>query len=160
MKKEHAKPTLAARSCPYLGRETACLLAFLVVVGAVFCATLARRPCAVAGEADPAGIERMAAIDVGAAIRVTPEFVIMSRCRADTPQYRILHRKARLRVVAAAQYVARKERYSSVLCSPTSDLPDITDSVMSRLVNPTPDFLPIAQITQRPFTGEVIPLAA
>lgn len=160
MTKDHAKPTLVARNRPCLGRETACLLAFVMVVGAVFCATMSRRPSAVAGEADPAGIERMAAIDVGAAIRVTPEFVIMSRCRVDTPQYRILRRKARLRVVAAAQYVARKERYSSVLCSPSSGLPDITNRVMSRLVNPSPDFLPIAQITQRPFTGEVIPLAA
>ena len=99
-------------------------------------------------------------MDVGAAMRVTPEFVIMSRCRSDTPQYRILNRKARLRVVAAAQYVAREEQYSSVLCSPASDLPDITTRVMSRLVNPSPDFLPVAQIMQRPFTGGVIPLAA
>ena len=99
-------------------------------------------------------------MDVHAAIQVTPEYGIMSRCRADTPQYRILHRKARLRVVAAAQYVARSERYSSVLCSPSSDLPDITHRIMSTLAHPSPDFFPIAELSDRPFTGGVIPVAA
>ena len=160
MTKDHTKPSVVTRNRPHLGRETACLLAFVVVVGAVFFATMSRRSSAVAGEPDPAGIERMAAVDVGAAIQVTPEYGRMPRCRADTPQYRILCRKARLRVVAAAQYVARKERYRSVLCSPSSELPDITHRVMSTLAHPSVDFLPVAQLTQRPFTGEVIAAAA
>jgi len=160
MTKDHAKPSVVARNRRCLGLETACLLAFLVVVGAVFSAAMPRRSATVAGEPDPAGVERMAAMDVVAAVQATPEYGIMSRCRADSPQYRILCRKARLRVVAAAQYVARKERYSSVLCAPSSELPDITQRVMSTLAHPSPDFLPVAQLTQRPFTGEVIAASA
>ena len=159
MTKNHAKPSAKTEHVPHLGRQTVCLLTFLAVV-ALFFATTLRRPSAVATTPDAAGISSVAAMDVGAAIQVTPEYGIMSRCRADTPQYRILRRKARLRVVAAAQYVARKERYSSVLCSPSSDLPDITHRVMSTLAHPSPDFFPVAQLTQRPFTGEVIAAAA
>jgi hypothetical protein len=132
---------------------------FLVVVAVLF-ATMLRKPSAVATVADSAGLGRVAAMNVHAAIQMTPEYGMISRCPADSPRYRILHRKARLRVVAAAQYVARKERYSSVVCSPSSGLPDITDRVMSTLAYPSPDFLPVAQITDRPFTGEVIAVAA
>jgi len=159
MTKNHAKPSAKAEHVPQFGRQTVCLLTFLVVV-VLFFATTLRRPSAVATMPDPAVISSVAAMDVGAAIQVTPEYGIMSRCRADTPQYRILCRKARLRVVAAAQYVAREERYSSVVCSPSPDLPDITHRVMSTLAHPSPGFLPVAQLTQRPFTGEVIAAAA
>ena len=159
MSRTHAKPDSNTGKHPYLGRGTFCLVTLLIVVS-VFLATMLCRPSAVATVPDSTGVCRVAAINVHAAIQVTPEYGIISRCPADSPRYRILYRKARLRVVAAAQYVARKEQYNSVLCSPSSELPDITESVMTTLAYPSLDFLPVAQITDRPFTGELIAVAA
>jgi len=159
MRKTHAKPDSNTGKRPYVVRETVCLVTLLVVV-AVFFATMLCRPSAVATVPDSADIYRVAAMNVHAAIQVTPEYGIMTRCPADSPRYRVLYRKARLKVVAAAQYVARKERYSLVLCSPSSELPDITHRVMSTLAHPRPDFFPIAELSDRPFTGEVIAVTA
>ena len=163
MRKCLAKRQPKARSGAYLWRKAALLVTLLIVLGAVFSGTMLRRPSTAVEDStwqadvpDLHDTDRVAAIDVDAVIQVTPEYAVMSRFPADSPEHRILHRKARLRVAAAAQYVARKQRYSAVLCSPSSSLPDITDCVMSRIVSPSLDFFPVAQLSDRPFTGGVI----
>jgi|GEM_PF-3215074 len=104
--------------------------------------------------------DTVAALDVETAMQVTPEYELMSRYPADSPQYRMLERKARLRVTAAAQYVARSERYGTVLSLPSSELQDITERVRSTMVTPSLDFFPVAVISTTPFTGDEVPLAA
>ena len=98
----------------------------------------------------------VAAMDIEVVLQVTPEYRMMFRYGYDSPQYRILYRKARLKVAAAAQRVGREMGYSAVLCSPSSHLPDITGRVAVTLVNPSPDFCPVADLSGRPFTGDVI----
>ncbi|MCK5557879.1 MAG: hypothetical protein KAJ01_05850, partial [Candidatus Hydrogenedentes bacterium] len=98
----------------------------------------------------------VAAMDIEVVLQVTPEYRMMFRYGCDSPQYRILYRKARLKVAAAAQRVGREMGYSAVLCSPSSHLPDITGRVAVTLVNPSPDFCPVADLSGRPFTGDVI----
>jgi hypothetical protein len=105
-------------------------------------------------------VDTVAALDLDAATQVTPEYRMLSRCPADSPQYRMLQRKARLRVTAAAQYVAQREQYGTVFYLPSSEVQDITERVRSTMVTPTPDFLPVAVISTTPFTGDEVPLAA
>jgi hypothetical protein len=102
----------------------------------------------------------IAALDVEMAMQVTPEYQLMSRYPADSPQYRMLERKARLRVTAAAQYVARQEQYGTVLYLPSSEVQDITERVRWTMVTPALDFFPVAVISTTPFTGDEVPLAA
>ncbi len=104
-------------------------------------------------------VDAVATLDVATAMQVTPEYRLLSRSPADSPQYRVLQRKARLRVTAAAQYVAREEQYGTVLCVPSSELQDITDRVRATMVTPNLDFFPVAVISTTPFTGEEVPLA-
>ena len=137
-----------------LRRRWAFLVSPIIVSAAIISATLWQRlPGAVAkGEASGAD----AAIHLEAVLQVTPEYRMMPRYGYDSPQYRILYRKARLRVTAAAQWVGREMGYSAVLCSSSSGLPDITRRVTATLVNPSPDFCPVADLSGRPFTGNVI----
>jgi len=105
-------------------------------------------------------VDKVAALDIQRAMQVTPEYRILSRYPVDSPQHRMLERKARLRVTAAAQYVAQQERYGTVLCLPSSEVQDITERVRSTMVTPTLDFFPVAVISTTPFTGNEVPLAA
>ena len=105
-------------------------------------------------------IDVVAALDVETAMEVTPEYRLMSCHPADSPQYRVLQRKARLRVTAAAQYVARQDQYKTVLCLPSSEVQDITERVRATMVTPNLDFFPVAELSTEPFTGEEVPLAA
>ena len=140
------------------------LLAVLATI--VFRAPIRQEPAATATSTEHArasvkrDIDVVAALDVETAMQVTPEYRVLSRYPADSPQHRILSRKARLRVTAAAQYVARNEQYGTVLGSASSGLPDITPRVLSIMETPTLDFFPVAVLSHRPFTGEEIPLAA
>lgn len=137
-----------------LQRTAVSVLFTMVILVAVACATFWQGlPEAVAkvGAADVA-----ASMDLETVLQVTPEYAMMSRYSSDSRQYRILYRKSRLRVAAAAQWVGREMGYSAVSCSVSSYLPDITEHVTDILVNPRPDFCPVADLSGRPFTGDVI----
>jgi hypothetical protein len=133
------------------------LLVFsLVIVATIVSVILWQRlPEVVAKDRTPL-VDETAAMDIGAVLQVTPEYVMMSRYSHDLPQYRILQRKARLKVVAAAQHAARDMGYSAVLCWLSSDLPDITEQVAATLVSPSADFRAVADLSVGPFTGNLI----
>ncbi len=133
------------------------LLVFsLVIVATIVSVMLWQRLPEVVAKGRMTLVDETAAMDIGAVLQLTPEYVMMSRYSYDSPQYRILHRKARLKVVAAAQHAAREMGYSAVLCWPSSDLPDITDWVAATLISPSADFRAVADLSTGPFTGNVI----
>jgi hypothetical protein len=140
-----------------VNKKVAIWIMVLVVAGAMAWITAPVRSRALAGAPRFRSGEEVATIDVASALCATPEYRIMRRYGHDSDQHRILSRKARLRVTAAAQHVARDKGYGSVVCSPSSSLPDVTDRVISTIRTPNLSFDAVAQLSDRPFTGAVIP---
>lgn len=137
------------------GRDV--LLVFsLVIVAAIVSVILWQRLPEVVAKDRVSLVDETAAMDIAAVLQVTPEYAMMAGYSYDSTQYRILHRKARLKVVAAAQHAARDMGYSAVLCWLSSDLPDITEHVAATLVSPSADFRAVADLSVGPFTGNLI----
>jgi len=154
MRKNLAGSQVRLHNASSLRQKGVSVLFMMVILAAVVSATLWQGlPVALAkaGTADLA-----AAMDLEAVLQVTPEYAMMSRYSSDSRQYRILYRKSRLRVAAAAQWVGREMGYNAVSCSVSSYLPDITERVADILVNPRPGFFPVADLSGMPFTGDVI----
>jgi hypothetical protein len=126
----------------------------LIIVATIVSATLWRRSPDAVAEAGPP--DAAAAMNLNAVLQMTPEYVMMSRYAYGSQEYQLVYRKARLRVVAAAQWVGREMGLCVVVCSPSTDLPDVTGLVTARLISPSLDFCPVAKLTDRPFTGTVI----
>ena len=110
-----------------------------------------------AGERSVRSTNRIASINVDSAVRATPEFRLIAQYDRDSDEYYILSRKAQLRVTAAFQHVARELGYSSILLSPSSVVPHITDRVIATIVSPTDDFTAVASISDDTFAGGIIP---
>lgn len=155
MRKNLAGSQVRLHDASSLQKTAVSVLFMMVILAAVVSATFWQglpEAVAKAGTADMAA----AAMDLATVMQVTPEYAMMSRYSSDSRQYRILYRKSRLRVAAAAQWVGREMGYSAVSCSVSSYLPDITERVADILVNPKPGFFPVADLSGMPFTGDVI----